>query len=196
MVVNLTPNIGLAKPDDSELAKNWALATKLAEDNNIIMAAATEITTVSYSPTLNAQITPPSVGAGTRQGQYQDINGFIMGNFVIKFVDPGVSSGNGFYAVSLPVPADGSFHTIGNAFDTGTGSPSVIGEGYVLDISAASTSGTIALDLVTVGGVSYVRLLTEAFTSPAKTSRLFTNGMPYSLATGDAFCGSFFYKKA
>ncbi len=195
MVVNLTPNAGLAKPSDGELAANWVRFTKLCEDNNLIIADLTDITTISYTPSLAAQTTAPSVGAGTRQGQYQDIDGFIMGNFVIKFVDPGVSSGNGFYAISLPVPADGSFHTIGNAFDTGTGSPSVIGEGFVLDISAASTSGTVALDLVTVGGVSYVRLLTEAFTSPAKTSRLFTNGMPYTLATGDAFCGSFFYKR-
>lgn len=196
MVVAFTSNVGLAKPDEAELARNWALNTELCEDNNFIIADEVDIPTVTYTPSLNALTTPPSAGAGTRLGQYQDIHGFIMGSFKISFTDPGVSSGNGFYGISLPVPADGSFHTLGNAFDTGTGSPSVIGEGYILDISAVATSGSVALDLVSVGGVSYARLLTEAFTSPAKTSRLFTNAMPFTLANGDVFTGSFFYKRA
>jgi len=196
MAVNFTTYAGLAKPTETELALNWARSQQLADDNNTIIMNKANLATTTYTPTLAAQTTAPSAGAGTRIGQYQDIHGFIMGNFKIQFLDPGVSSGNGFYAISLPAVADGSFHVVGTAFDTGTGSPTVIGEGYVLDISAVATSGTVALDVVTVGGVSYCRLLTEAFTAPAKTSRLFTNGMPFTLATGDYFAGSFFYKKA
>lgn len=194
MAVTFTTNIGLAMPDETEMSKEWARNSKLAEDNNNIIADKMDITLTSYTPTLTAQTTPPSVGAGSIAGEYQDIEGFIMGGFVIKFTDPGVAVGSGEYAISLPFPVDGSFHSVGTAFNSTPGPFSVVGEGYFSDSSAVATSGSLALDVVTVTGVSYVRLLTQAFTG--KTARFVTNTQPVAVATADRIIGNYFYKKA
>ena len=192
MAVTFTPNIGLAKPTESELALNWARATQLCEDNNLIIMDKTDINSVAYTPVLAGATTPPSVGAGSVAGQYQEAQGFVWGSFVIQFVDPGVAVGNGEYGITLPFVADGAFHTVGNALALGTGTHSCIGEGYALDDNSIPNCGTLALDVVTFGGVSYARFITE--THAAKTSRVFRNAMPFSVATLDNISGSFFYK--
>jgi hypothetical protein len=193
MAVTFTSNIGLAKPDATELALNWARATLLADDNNVIITDKTDINLVSYSPVPLGQFGNPDNGVGVRNGEYQDIQGFIIGSFRIKFVDPGVTGGSGEYAISLPFPADGSFHTVGNAFGTTPGVNSCIGEGYITDASVVNNSGTVALDVITLAGVGYARLVTEAY--PGKTASCFGNSTPFLLATGDLIAGSFNYKR-
>jgi hypothetical protein len=194
MAVTFTSNIGLAKPDDTELAKNWATATQLADDNKLIIIDQMDITLSTYTPVIAAQTTAPSLGAGTSKGEYQDIQGIIMGSFLLEFVDPGVTVGSGEYGISLPFTADNTFHNVGTAFNATPGSFSVIGDGYIYDSGGVATAFA-SLDVVTVGGVSYVRLLTEAHTAPAKTSRIARDSMPVALGTLDKFVGNFIYKR-
>lgn len=195
MVVNLTSNIQLAKPDNNEIAKDWAQLDEWQRYNNNIIEDKTDINLTSYTPVLAAQTTAPSFGAGVARGEYQDIQGFIVGTFVIEFLDPGVSVGSGEYGFSLPFTCDNTYHQVGTAFNNATGANSCIGEGYIFDNSNASLSGPVALDVVTVTGVSYARVITGTFAAPVKTSRVYRDGMPSNLGTLDRITGSFFYKR-
>lgn len=196
MAVSFTANIGLAEPDNNELAANWATGAKLVEDNNLLIIDHMDIPLTTYTASINAQTTAPNIGSGgTELGEYQDIEGIIMGSFQITFFGSGITSGSGEYGIRLPAVADNSFHNVGTAFNATPGPFSVIGEGFIYDASAAATSGTLAIDVVTVGGVSYARLLTEAHTTPAKTSRMVRDSMPIVLAADDRLQGNFLYKK-
>lgn len=196
MVVSFTPNIGLAKPSESEVAENWVNSTKLCEDNNLIIADKMDVNITSYSPTFVCTTTNPNVGAGSIQAEYCEVQGFIWGNFVIRFLDPGISSGTGSggYGLSLPFDADASYHTVDTALTDNPGTASCIGEGHIVDISTVGNTGTIALDIIKTGGVTYARFITETFAG--KTVRFFTPGQPFSFANNDRITGQFFYKKA
>lgn len=193
MGVSFTSNIGLAKPDDTELAKNWATATQLQDDNNVIVIDQMDIALSSYTPTINAQTTPPNVGAGSLRGEYQDIQGIIFGSFIVEFLTGGIVIGSGEYGISLPFVVDNVFHNVGTAFNATPGPFSVIGDGYIYDSGVGAVLA--ALDVVTVGGVSYARFLTEAHTVPAKTSRVARENMPMTVADQDKFTANFIYKK-
>lgn len=194
MVVNFTSNIGLAKPTESELALNWTRSADLQEDNNTILETEMNISLTSYTPNLVASTSNPNVGTtGQRLGQYQNLEGFIIGNFVIIFNGSGIAVGSGDYAVTLPFVADPTFHFPAASLSSGHGPNSIIGEGYFFDASAVTTSGSFALELVTTGGVSYVRCLTETYAG--KAARVITESMPVAPAAGDSLCGSFAYKR-
>jgi hypothetical protein len=195
MVVSFTTNIGLAKPTETELAAEWARFTKLQEDNNLQIIDKMDVNLQTYTPTIKAQTADPALGAGTAKMDYVDIQGIIMGSFIINFVDPGVGTGNGEIGLSLPEEVDNAFHTVGTAFSGVVGPNSVVGNGYIYDSSAVATSGAVALDVVTIASVSYLRMITEVFTAPAKTSRLVTSSQPFAPATGDCYTGFFCYKK-
>jgi len=196
MVVAFTANLGLAKPDETELALNWARSAKLAEDNNIIITDQADINLVTYTPTWIGSTTNPSVGAGSIVGEYRKVNGFIQGAIVVKCTDPGVASGSGSgaYGISLPELADTTFHTVATALSDNPGTASCVGEGSLTDSSAVGTSGTLAFDIAHVGGVAYLRPITEAYAG--KTVRWFGPTFPFSLATGDGFTACFLYKAA
>lgn len=196
MVVNFTSNVALAKPTEDEIAENWVNLAELQEDNNnIIMNEGNKVVT-TYSPTINAQTTAPNVGAsGSVSGEYIDYMGIIIGNVIVTFFGAGIAVGSGEYGISLPFVVDNSFHIVGTAFNATPGSFSVVGEGFIYDASAAATSGSVAVDVVTVGGVSYARLLTELHTTPAKTSRIFRDNMPFAVAADDRLSINFCYKK-
>lgn len=196
MVVIFTPNIGLAKPDETEVAENWVNSTKLCEDNNLLIIDKSDIAWTGYTPVIAAQTTAPSIGAGSISGKYTEFQGFIWGSFTLIFTDPGTSPGSGEYGISLPFVVDPVYHTTGTAFNGGVGGNDCIGEGYAFDASNANATGPVALDIVNVGGVSYVRMITEAHTVPAKTSRIFRDGQQFNIATGDSFSGQFLYKKS
>jgi hypothetical protein len=194
MAVSFTSNIGLAKPDGTELAANWARFTELQADNNAIITDKMDVNLITYTPTLVATTTAPVVGAGSRAGQYIDFQGFIMGQVVVKFADPGIGTGSGEFGVSLPLGIDTTYHATGTAFSAITGQYHTIGEGYIRDDSSVDRSGTCAVDCIVTGGVSYARLITETFVG--KTSRVWSSGMPMTLANSDSVTFNFFYKKA
>ncbi len=195
MVVAFTTNIGLAKPSESELASNWARNTELYNDNVDIITSQLALPVASYTPSLVANSVNPNIGTtGTRVGQYQDLNGFIVGNFVVTFNGSGVSAGSGDYGVSLPVLADTVFHFAAPSLNSSAGANTTIGEGYYQDASAVASSGMLALELVTFGGVSYVRFLTQAYSG--KGARAVTEAAPVVPVAGDSIIGNFYYKKA
>lgn len=196
MVVSLTTNIGLAKPDDAELAANWTRFTNLQEDNNLLLQTETNKALNSYTPTLLGNASTPNVGAGRIRGEYQDLMGFVVGAFVVEFTTPGITVGSGEYGISLPFPVDSGYHAVGSVLNNTPGFFDVIGEGFISDASAAATSGSVAIDAVTIAGVSYARLLTEAHTAPVKTARVFRDNMPFAVADGDRLSGNFMYKRA
>lgn len=196
MAVAFTPNIGLAKPDETEVAKNWTHVAKLAEDNNLIMIDEMDIPILAYTPSIIAPTVNPNVGAGQVLGEWQEIQGWIIGNFNVRFLDPGivVGTGTGAYGIQLPTLADTAFHTVGNALNNPTGVNTCIGEGYYSDSSAVATSGTVALDLVDVGGVHYLRMMPETYAG--KTVMYVGPTVPSSVADLDTLSGSFIYKRA
>lgn len=196
MVVAFTPNIGLAKPDDSELGANWDDTGGLCEDNNIIIVDEMDIVINTYTPTFLGPTTNPNVGAGQILGEYCKSRGFIWGAFVIRCTDPGVAAGTGAgsYLISLPELADSTFHTVATAVTDNPGIASCIGEGYLTDNSSVPLSGTLAMELAHIGGVAYMRPITEAYVG--KTVRWMGPTFPASLATNDGVTGSFFYKAA
>jgi hypothetical protein len=79
MAVTFTPNIGLAKPNEAELAANWVNGTQLQEDNNAILEDKTNVVLTAYTPTIIAQTTAPNIGAGLIKGEYQLFQGFVFG---------------------------------------------------------------------------------------------------------------------
>lgn len=199
MVVSFTPNIGLAKPSEAELASDWTGNTKLLEDNNLQIIDKMDIGLQTRVPTtVIAQTTNPNLGAGAATCEFVDIQGIVMGSFKVTFVDPGITAGSGEYGIELPFELDASFHAVGSALNAAPGQYSVIGNGYIYDSSAVATSGAVAIDAVTISpgsGKSFARLITEVFTAPGKTSRLVTHAQPFTPANGDTLEGFFIFKK-
>jgi len=193
MAVTFTSNIALAKPTETELADNWVNGTKLMEDNNLIIIDKMDVVMTFYNPAFIAQTVNPNVGTGTRVGQWIDFQGFVIGQFVMSFFDAGIVPGTGEYGFALPFPADATFHSVGTALNNGVGTQSVIGEGYVYDNSSVGGSGTCAVDVVTVAGVSYARLIPETFTG--KAAAVVGAASPFVPANNDKMGGSFMYKR-
>lgn len=194
MAVTFTTNLGLAKPDESEVAKNWTHATKLAEDNNLIIIDKTDVDYLTYVPTFIGSSSNPNIGnTGTISGEYIDFQGIVIGMVAVLISGSGIANGSGIYGVSLPFVVDPVMHTVESALANAPGAASIIGEGYLTDSSVVDRSGTVAVDVATVGGVSYARFVTETYTG--KTARHFRDAMPFSLATGDQFAFNFLYKK-
>lgn len=199
MAVTLTSNISLFKPDETEIAENWANFTALQAANNTTIENKSNVVLTSYTPTVIATTTAPTFGAGGTRGEYCNVQNFIFGNFIIEFINPGLTAGSGEYGISLPAPVDGTFHTVGTSLVASgsnvTGALSVIGEGYAYDNSNVTASGSFALDCVTIAGTSYVRMVTEAYTIPGKTSSVISSGQIFVPDDGDRFTGQFFYKR-
>lgn len=194
--VTFTPNIALAKPTLAEIAKNWVTGPQLAGDNNTLITDKSDINMQSYTPTIIAQTTPPNLGSGTATGRYQRHQGWCWGTFIMLFTTggAGLSAGSGEYGVSLPTLADPAFHSAGTALNSGFGGNACVGEGYIQDNGTVDNCGSIALELMLIGGVNYVRLLTEAFTG--KTSRVVRDAQPFTVAHADTYAGMFIYKEA
>lgn len=199
MVVNLTPNIGLSKPTATELAENWVNFSNLQGANNSIIIDKMDVNLTSYTPTIIGATSNPNLGAGNIRGEYYDFQGIISGSFVVEFTNPGISVGSGEYGIKLPFTVDNTYHTVGTALPASggnvTGALSVIGEGYAYDSSNATASGEFVLDVVTIAGVSYARMVTAIYTVPAKTSSVISAGQIFVPDDGDKFVGSFIYKR-
>lgn len=194
MAVSFTPNIGLAKPTEAEFAEDWVNTPKLQEDNNLIIIDKMDVNLVAYTPTFICSATNPNLGVGTIQAEYSDVQGIVFGVFSLVFTDPGVAAGTGTgaYGISLPFTVDAGFHTVGTSLSDVPGAASCIGEACIIDNTVA-LGGTLALDVVTITGVSYMRLVTETYAG--KTATYVTPGSPMTFASGDKVSGQFMYKK-
>lgn len=195
MVVSFTPNIGLAKPDLSELAKDWAVGNKLAEDNNNILTTKMTFTPVSYTPVLTlAGVVQANGTAPIVSGAYYEYNGWIYGTFVyVRGTGvSGITGSTNVLGISLPVPVSGAYHRIGGSFTSQPGDCDILGEGYYLTFLDVAKSGGGAIDCVFNAGTYYARMYCEQ-----------TPGVPFILdgnnglfAPGDGFSTNFLYKKA
>ena len=194
MAVNTTTYIGLKKPTEDELALNWTRSADIIEDNNTQIIDKADVNIQPKTQALTASTTAPNLGAGSITMEIVDFEGFVTGSCNIVFTDPGVSAGSGVYGVSLPFEVNATYHAVGSALTDAPGAFDCIGEGYFYDSSAVGTSGSLAIDAVTVSGTSYARFITETFAG--KTARHVTNSQPVAPATGDRITFSFVYKKA
>jgi hypothetical protein len=194
MVVNTTTYIGLAKPTEDELALNWTRVTDIVEDNNTQIIDKCDVNIQSRTPNLIGRLGNPSVGAGSRSLEFIDYEGFVFGSCNLVFTDPGVAVGSAEWGVELPFVVHSTYHVVGTALNDAPGPLHCIGEGYYYDSSAVATSGTFAVDAVTVAGVSYARFISETFAG--KASRIIGSASPVAIATGDRITFSFMFKKA
>lgn len=88
----------------------------------------------TYTPTLTASITNPTLGSGaTQTGIYQIIGNTLFGSSKILF-GSGMSAGSGTYYIALPVPAKFSV------------SYQLVGSGYIYDQSRAAVK-TISAEI-------------------------------------------------
>ena len=78
----------------------------------------------SYTPSLTASTTNPTLGTGSTQtGYYVQIGKLVIYNFLIFFGSSGVAAGTGDYYVSVPVNI------------TSANGSAVVGNGYLYDSS-------------------------------------------------------------
>lgn len=193
MTVTFTSNLGLAKPDVEEVARNWVRFTELELDNkNAINDYLGDLSFQTYVPLLQATTSQPSLGTSDerRDGYFVELpNGFVFGGFILQF-GSGLNIGSGFYSITLPSLPDATFHEI----SSGTaGDGDVIGQGSVRDANTATNSQTFALELVSFSGnTQNMRMYTEA----TATSRWVSHNVPFTFAGGDTMNGNFCYKAA
>lgn len=197
MVVYHTDWLGLAKPTEDELAKNWVNNLDHVEANNSLLAYVMGYTVTPYTPTLIAATTQPTLGGGSIKGAYCDMQGIVFGDFVVEFLDPSIVPGVGEYGISLPFPVDESFHVVGINLSVNSAQYSIIGEGFIYDATSYNTSGSVALSVVTLDTVTYyARMVSETYGTPVKTSRIVREGQPFTVAHTDKFSGHFIYKRS
>jgi len=125
----------------------------------------------SYTPTLTAEITNPTIGSSTISGKFT-INGRTV---IYKFnllinTGGGWNAGNGVWGFSIPITAATNFNNygIGTAFDSGT-------ESFTARIEILSAES-------------------KCYMSIAKTSLSVTNSLPMTPATGDYYSGTVTYE--
>jgi hypothetical protein len=137
----------------------------------------------TYTPTLTASTTNPTLGSGSSAvGWWQRIGNLIIGGATIRFGTSGAAAGSGNYIVSLPFDADTTFMQTG-----GLGISSAIGDALVRDNSAVNTGSRQATCyLGTVGDV----LLALA----NGTNQVVTDAVPFTWAASDGISINFVYK--
>lgn len=133
----------------------------------------------TYTPTLTATTTNPTLGTGAIQtGRYTRMGRTIMGRVFIQFGSGGgAAAGSGNYIVSLPVAARSS------AADT----IQTIGGGAVFD-NDVSAYYLIEVHTPTAGGTT-TNLAVE-------TATLVTNSSPFTWAASDFISFDFMYEAA
>lgn len=133
---------------------------------------------VTYTPTLTASTTNPTLGTGsTATGRYSRDGRTVNAQVDIVFGSSGVSIGSGTYRISLP-------------FTAGATAQPVTGVAYVRDASAS----TQAMCWVTIGaGATFATL---QYNSDTFTTSSVTNAAPWTFAASDEFHLSFTYETA
>lgn len=136
----------------------------------------------TYTPTLTASITNPTLGTGAVQSGWWHRSGhFISGGGIIRFGTSGVNAGSGTYFVLLPFDADVS--TLTASAGGGLGIATAVGPASLRDNSNTTGSRTATL------------LLTTASTCSLHISdnSLAGNATPWIWATEDGLSYQFGY---
>lgn len=127
-----------------------------------LVAADAAFATTSYTPTLGATTTDPTLGTGSAaSGRYVQLGDLVWFQALVRFGTSGTNAGSGTYEVSYPpVAADGSDFPIGSAWilDSNTSNQ------YVATLDGSSTDG--------------IRLRTQ-------TGGLVTHASPIAFAASD-----------
>lgn len=131
----------------------------------------------SFTPTLEASTTNPTLGSGSSSvGQYSQHGGLIMGRLAISFGTSGVAAGSGTYFLIMPVPI----------LTSGAPVPLSIGGGGITDSSGADDR-LVRLYWLTGDDADRVRINGEGFTNAA------TSSSPWTWAASDQIWASFCY---
>ena len=135
----------------------------------------------SYTPTLTASGSNPTLGTGsTAAGKYMRVNKTVICDFQIIF-GSSMAAGSGTYYVSLPVTA-------------ATAKPyKWIGSANIKDNSTGNIGGPLGLGLPNDG--TKVRIIYPA-TWPTGTSTEVTHAVPWTWAQSDELNGWLVYEAA
>jgi hypothetical protein len=132
----------------------------------------------SFTPTLGATTTPPTLGSGSSVvGSYAADGKFVNGHAVIIFGTSGTAAGSGAYQVLLPVAV---------AFPAGANSM-MVGQFYVFDGTSTERTGIIRVQ----PGAPTLGLLT--FPASGANANV-TNTVPWAWGASDQIAYSFAYK--
>jgi hypothetical protein len=106
---------------DSINIKDGSISTVDIQDSSITLVKISSEAWTSYTPSLTADTTNPTLGAGSSvMGRYVRIGRTIIGKANVTFGSSGTNAGSGFYSLSAPVaPAANS-----------DGFTAVVGSGY------------------------------------------------------------------
>ena len=164
---------------------DWArsVATTLEAIQTQITGAYT-----SYTPTLTALTTPPTLGTGgTTAGYYKRLGRRVWGRAVITFGSGSTNAGSGYYGLLLPVvPADYIQPIgIGFAFNDADQDRFIVASLAIIPVLwAASTSKAVLLQNNVAG---------EGF---ATGDNPFGDASPWAWGAGDQIAVSFDYEAA
>lgn len=106
----------------------------------------------SYTPTLTATTSNPTMGSGsTRSGAYMQVGKMVTVRATVKFGTSGTAAGSGTYEISLPVTAK----TISTGRQSGSAtffdnSASDFGDGVVFIDNGATTKARLSMDSTVV----------------------------------------------
>ena len=133
----------------------------------------------SFTPTLTASTTNPTLGTGsTSSGRYGQTQKTVRGYFDITFGTSGTAAGSGTYNIALPVSASSNYN--GQS----------IGRATLFD-SSGSSYGII--DIIPTGATAVLRY---AATWPFGTLTSVTHAAPWAWSASDYIRGSFMYEAA
>lgn len=142
------------------------------------------VTTQTYTPSLQAATTNPTLGSGsTQQGAYYRTGRWVFVHFFIRFGTSGTAAGSGGYFVSLPVSANTTNLT--SSTTARTGSP--VGSGIIHDDSAPAATQTSVLTL---------RDASTAGIQPATGGTPVSDSNPWVWAASDLISGVVKYPAA
>lgn len=130
----------------------------------------------SWTPTLGADTTPPTLGASpTQLGRYTRVGRTVIGDFIIYFGGAGLAAGTGSYRFNLP------FLPVWNVDHR------AIGNGYLFDASANDLK---TFQLVVSGGATYAYGIVHSGGGLVA----FVGAATYPWAVGDRLLGNFTYE--
>lgn len=132
----------------------------------------------SYTPSLSASTTNPTLGTGaTTTGAYVKVQQTVVGWFNITF-GTGATAGSGNYWIGIPASTNASY-----------GGSTPVGRVRLND----SSGGVSAyFDLVPSGGT--ILLIRYNATWPTGADTFVTNAVPWTWADGDSIRGTFVYQ--